>query len=824
MGEEAFERYIKKNEHDFNQALEQHQKNGALRKQKRAKKRNKLQERHRVIVVDASSEEDIPISRREQIKQQEHSRQVVDSSSEDDVPLISVKNQGRKKQLETHNLARSNSDPPGRHSPVTRRAPLIQSTDDEEGVPSDDGSEVSLVGELVEKEKSKSRKRTTSLERINKEPNLGNSILSPKQTKFKATLPRQKPATDHTPSTAQGQVQSSGPPRKLSTPDCLTGSRTSDLHQGHGRSSGSVTQGSATILARKSKPAGPKTFTTTVAPFSTPHVERSTGSNLTRKPAETIILPTLGNNATYSRSVASIKMTNEPKTQRKSWNTDGQYKNLQSRRNAEKRSQTEGTPDLSALEFVGTRLPIFSNPRSTDPTDNPYGRRESGIRRVQEPDMNESSQQELADQAERLREKESKKIPLMCPYWRLSNNCPYPAEKCRFLHRDKDINGRDIEIGDIGGRVPPKYQTPPLTCIFWLQGPFGCRKSADICIFAHHNTGWLPQSTHSMDPVQIDSTALPISRDMVGHPNDARNSSPPREMRSVGSTCWYWAHGGCNKPEERCIYKHYDTGVIAQPPPDAQTVCRYFLNGTCRLTADMCKFSHVAPGRDLNRGTFLAMPTPQELTQQPMAERIQSRQRETAADFTVQNIIQPLVSDNSSTKEKQQQVSASTELQSAANAALSSILQPATVSSSSMKQSIEQTLKIAFNDLFEWGDDGVKRMMLDRKAFLLYHPVEHLEQLDVITRWLLMHHVEVCSLWFPGGWNYYRNQVAQGGSGIVIVSKWPLSVHSKTANTSRFIPILSTSRNSQLLVSYYKIKSAYGHLGSSHALSTIQLH
>lgn len=59
--------------------------------------------------------------------------------------------------------------------------------------------------------------------------------------------------------------------------------------------------------------------------------------------------------------------------------------------------------------------------------------------------------------------------------------------------------------------------------------------------------------------------------------------------------------------------------------------------------------------------------------------------------------------------------------------------------------------------------------MMSRKAFLLFHPQQHLEELDIITRWLLMHHVEVGNAWFDGSWEHFKEQILHGESGVIIV-------------------------------------------------------
>ena len=83
-----------------------------------------------------------------------------------------------------------------------------------------------------------------------------------------------------------------------------------------------------------------------------------------------------------------------------------------------------------------------------------------------------------------------------------------------------------------------------------------------------------------------------------------------------------------------------------------------------------------------------------------------------------------------------------------------------------LKKSIESACKLDFMDMFE-GDK--ENTVLDRRAFVIFHPGDHSKELELITRWLLMHHVEVCSFWFDGSWDYFRLKVKAGGSGVVIV-------------------------------------------------------
>jgi hypothetical protein len=141
----------------------------------------------------------------------------------------------------------------------------------------------------------------------------------------------------------------------------------------------------------------------------------------------------------------------------------------------------------------------------------------------------------------------------------------------------------------------------------------------------------------------------------------------------------------------------------------------------------------------------------------------------------------------------------------------------------SMKQRIEHALGIRFNDIFSWGNNGKKSTFLDRRAFLLFHPVDHAEELELLTRGLLMHHVDIKNLWFQGGWEHYTEQLTNGGSGVVIVSDPRSHLRFPNSDIPRSILTLSHSLNSQSWVSCCESKSAYGHLEYSYIASMIQL-
>lgn len=85
-----------------------------------------------------------------------------------------------------------------------------------------------------------------------------------------------------------------------------------------------------------------------------------------------------------------------------------------------------------------------------------------------------------------------------------------------------------------------------------------------------------------------------------------------------------------------------------------------------------------------------------------------------------------------------------------------------------MNRDIEQCYNLNVTHMFHSGipnDDTT----LDRRAMLLYHPEEHPEEVELISRWLLMHNVEVGNLWYDGAWSHFQQEICNGKSGIIIV-------------------------------------------------------
>lgn len=94
---------------------------------------------------------------------------------------------------------------------------------------------------------------------------------------------------------------------------------------------------------------------------------------------------------------------------------------------------------------------------------------------------------------------------------------------------------------------------------------------------------------------------------------------------------------------------------------------------------------------------------------------------------------------------------------------------PTRFSCADLKETVEDALKLDFDKMFVV--DLNDKLYLDRLAFLFFHPEEHKEEMELMVRWLLMHHVEVCCFWRNGSWDYFKQKTLNGGSGIIIVGQ-----------------------------------------------------
>jgi chromo domain-containing protein 1 len=474
-----------KNEADFDKASEAAENAKELRHLKRIKKRAQIRKRNRPTVIIDDDGED----------------------SEDDIPLAQLSRAGLPKmnpppaiptgsqeKRAIDRLFNDSQELPASDlfvkQPLIARKPFLgQSSseneeEDEDDVSSNIESDDSFLEEIARKAPRKTKTKTNIREkhRRDAEPVLGNSILSPKSSRSRAAGPSTKAITKKA-----GTHMTVRPTRKIQP---------------------STTGKQAALKSTEVRPA----------PVGLMVARRKANVNVATAPAAKTAIRRSGEGGKTSTSSA-IKIFHGPKTkQRKEWNTeDRQYTKMRYRGIAEKRGRVEATPELNELDFPAGRAPTSLsklNPRAPD--EDIYGRREGGNRRIQEIEADLPSGPGEADALDPLQDWQADKVPLMCYDWRSSNSCRNGPIKCKFMHRDKDENGRDYPYGDASGSIPPKFRKPQITCFYWLTKSYGCNKPPELCLYAHRNTGYSPKTgSHDGEIVKIDSTLEPFSERKV---------------------------------------------------------------------------------------------------------------------------------------------------------------------------------------------------------------------------------------------------------------------------------------------------------------------
>ncbi|KAF1979178.1 hypothetical protein BU23DRAFT_595140 [Bimuria novae-zelandiae CBS 107.79] len=321
-------------------------------------------------------------------------------------------------------------------------------------------------------------------------------------------------------------------------------------------------------------------------------------------------VPTIPTGELYApRDPGPIKFFNQtPEPQRQQWNTQNKlFKTLQYRGIAEKRSRREGVPGIGELEFVnGTPKAVPKKPVETTSKmrDDLYARREPGQRRVQEPDPDKDLSPRMAAVA--LQSYEVGKIPMTCFDWKHGNSCKFTAERCKFLHREKDQAGKPLQVTTWDGKVPPKYKNPRQTCYWWFFED-SCKKTADDCHYAHENTGHLSIK---------DGKTIPIDPTIQNGSAEARAVGGGSLHKHKDVTCWFWLTdaNGCLKSADQCDYAHSNTGLLGNTVgADFQTIdpnekpvrqlpktasppqtCFFWLRGDqgCNKTEEDCPYAH----------------------------------------------------------------------------------------------------------------------------------------------------------------------------------------------------------------------------------------
>ncbi|KAF1935467.1 hypothetical protein EJ02DRAFT_389143 [Clathrospora elynae] len=773
LGEFRFQEYMAENEAEFEAAAAKAEAARIVRKAKRRRKRRKLRMLARQVEEGGSKQQKVPPAVALATREAEDSSQLNSlfiNSSPDSTPASEPHGSGLL----------------GRQPPKARKPPLYQSdqsSSDDGEISSGDGS--ATDDSMLEKKREEARqaarrakRKTTGTKPLHDEQRPTRKSLQSPQSPGKRNAAIPKP--NSTTKAGETKIQRSNETRRNLQPQAVTAA-----WDQRGEPSA---QNSTASLGKNQPPIKPAVHTSTstvrkgnnttaakssVTTSSTLTTAATGGSNSTNRPIGSISGASAKRTVPITGGTGGIKIVNEPKNQlRSQWQNsdkpDKLYQTLQFRRIAEQRSRREGTPDIGALEIVNDPLGVVK-PRPRVPIDDLYARRETGTRRFQEDDEDDIPGAILP-----LADWELDKVPLVCSDWRLSSNCQLGAQKCRFMHRNQDPQGRNYPVGDVAGRVPGKYRKPPITCPYWLNSPQGCTRADEVCLFAHRNTGWILHPNKGADqPSQIDPRRVPEKQRLMHNPLEPEISSEhPADLKPTDLTCWFWKEGKCQYTPSTCIFQHHHTGIIAGP-----LTCRFWASGDrCHRSAQECKFQHyhsctIAGQQNGEPRSTLVQPAPGVSNSNPNYEplgRVHAPIPTVAVDVEMNDAIQPYMADEvawyppqSPTEEPQRQHFQPTPPPPPP-------IPPTKLTCVEVKVKIEQAFKINFEDMFTRNNGEKFRSLVDRRAFLVYDPKQHSAQLDLLTRWLLMHHVQISSPRHNGSWEDFKEQIMTGGTGVII--------------------------------------------------------
>ncbi|OAG19235.1 hypothetical protein CC77DRAFT_1021396 [Alternaria alternata] len=590
-----------------------------------------------------------------------------------------------------------------RQPPKARKPPIVQSeSSSSEGELTDD----SLMAEMATTSEN-TRHTSIGVESSNIERRpIQNSAQSPR-TSLKRATTTPNPNSVTKPSLARpakGQE-----PRRSSLPQADSGFRDKQT---------------TTVSTQRKKSNNGKPTTAEAGSASAAHdtlQSSSTSSGAAKRSVSLATQPSALKTTTSSGKSSGIRIVNEPKPQPRQATAlpkKTHFQTLRRHHEVDMRSRREGTPDVAALNFVNAPPDLIA-PKLPAPHHDPYARRDPIHRRIiaEEPQNDESPRQESTDGNIPLAPWEIDKVPQVCYQWRLSQNCTKSARECRFMHRHKDEKGREYSIADMQGKIPGKYRKPPLTCPFWLNGQKGCRKSAEDCLFAHQNTGWIKHSDPSMGDVRIDPDQQPKLGSIEDQLEEKRTT---RSLNPDQLTCWYWNRGDCRNTEQECAYQHRETGIVANAPHEGHQ--------TSDTIPDV--------DDDMDIDDAVQPPTTNEATRTPSP--IPSGQPQ---QFSFQPPPPPPPPP---------------------------ITNEVKIKCEQLRTAGGSVCTLDFEDMFASNGSEEAVNLLESRVFLMYHPEDHFEELEIITRWLLLHHVQVASTSYQGAWAVFKQQILQGGSGIII--------------------------------------------------------
>ena len=364
--------------------------------------------------------------------------------------------------------------------------------------------------------------------------------------------------------------------------------------------------------------------------------------------------------------------------------------------------------------------------------------------------------------------RESQKIT--CHYWlRGPEGCCRDDEVCMHAHRntgwampDANLKAQPVRIDPTlkPRGVPPKYAKPPVTCPYWLRSERSCTRSQADCKYAHWNTGWAPPGLTQGKAVPINPKQRPVyhrneestSRLALTRPNDdagpaqAEHRTAPSGPRSANDgLSWYRKTGRYPFPQRRGRSTHSGTlnrfqFSCQKFQPLQEWLCNPLTISTVPTETSMQNTQDRPPTR----------PSPPPYTTDHSDNAAVGTFTEAAMDTAPapgQNHVQSPVTMQDAPQNKT----------------------PAVLRSSELRSKIESLWNLNFVEMFNSGRPG-DMGILKRHAALLYSPQDHPQEIELITRWLLMYNVKVNNLWHDGAWSKFQEDVVKDKSGVIIVS------------------------------------------------------
>ncbi|KAI4699061.1 hypothetical protein J4E81_004952 [Alternaria sp. BMP 2799] len=222
--------------------------------------------------------------------------------------------------------------------------------------------------------------------------------------------------------------------------------------------------------------------------------------------------------------------------------------------------------------------------------------------------------------------------------------------------------------------------------------------------------------------VRIDPEKRPEFNGGEGQSGDkfTKKALAPNQL-----TCWYWKNTQCRKSDQDCAFQHYDTGIVADGPHDSRQKPVRPADGSDESDASVhMDIDDVAQPDVADEVTRSPSPMPLEQPQQP---------------FQPPPPPPPPME-----------------------------FPPVDIRCTELQERISAVSKLDFEDMFATNDGETTIDPVERRAFLFFHPEDHFVEFEIITRWLLMHHVQVSSASYAGGWADFQQQILKGGTGIII--------------------------------------------------------